>query len=90
MSVDAVAALKDFVAKNAVHHLLLADTESRMLPAYGALVTDPQSPMFRLAKRAYFIIDRKGVVRYAHVMDNPLDFLTPEQLLEILKQKKGG
>jgi hypothetical protein len=29
-----------------------------MLPGYGALVTDEKSPIYRYAKRAYFVIDR--------------------------------
>jgi peroxiredoxin len=57
-----------------------------MLPGYGALVTDEKSPIYRYAKRAYFVIDRQGVVRYVKVMDNPLDLLQPEDLLKALKQ----
>lgn len=57
-----------------------------MLPGYGALVTDEESPIYRYAKRAYFVIDRQGVVRYVKVMDNPLDLLQPEDLLKALKQ----
>jgi peroxiredoxin len=57
-----------------------------MLPGYGALVTDEKSPIYRYAKRAYFVIDRQGVVRYVKVMDNPLDLLQPDDLLKALKQ----
>jgi peroxiredoxin len=57
-----------------------------MLPAYGAMVTDEKSPIFRYAKRAYFIIDRQGIVRYAKVMDNALDLLKPEDILKALKE----
>jgi peroxiredoxin len=56
-----------------------------MLPAYGAMVTDEKSPIYRYAKRAYFILDREGTVRYAKVMDNPLDLLKPEDVLAALK-----
>jgi peroxiredoxin len=57
-----------------------------MLSGYGALVTDEKSPIYRYAKRAYFVIDRQGVVRYVKVMDNPLDLLQPDDLLKALKQ----
>jgi len=57
-----------------------------MLPGYGAMVTDEKSPIFRYAKRAYFVIDRQGVVRYVKVMDNPLDLLQPDDLLKALKE----
>jgi peroxiredoxin len=56
-----------------------------MLPAYGAMVTDDKSPIYRYAKRAYFVIDRHGVVRYAKVQDNPLDLLKPEEVLKALR-----
>ena len=56
-----------------------------MLPAWGALETNEASPIFRYAKRAYFIIDKQGVVRYVKVQPNALDLLKPEEVLEALK-----
>ncbi len=53
-----------------------------MLPAYGVMVTDQKSPMYRLAKRAYFIVDRNGIVRFVRVQANPLDLLKTEEVLE--------
>ncbi len=49
------------------------------------LVTDEKSPIYRYAKRAYFIVDRNGVVKYVKVQDNPLDLLNPEEILAALK-----
>ena len=70
--------------------LLLSDFPRRqMLTAYGALQTDEQSPVYRYAKRAYFVIDSQGVVRYVKVMDNPLDLLQPDDLLKALKDSKA-
>jgi peroxiredoxin len=57
-----------------------------MLPAYDAMVTDEKSPIYRYAKRAYFILDRQGIVRYIKVQDNPLETLTPEDLLKAIKE----
>jgi len=45
--------------ENGIKHLQLSDFRRQMLPAYGALVTDEASPIFRYPKRAYFIIDKK-------------------------------
>ena len=56
-----------------------------MLPVYGAMVTDEKSPIYRYAKRAYFIIDREGVVRFVKVQDNPLDLLEPDDVLKALR-----
>ena len=86
VSADAAPTLKAFVEKNQIHHPLLADFRRTMLPAYGAMVTDSQSPLFRYAKRAYFVIDKQGTVRYVKIMDNPLDLLTPEDLLKAVKE----
>ena len=56
-----------------------------MLPQYDALETNEQSPIYRYAKRAYFVIDRGGVVRYKKVQANALDLLKPEEVLQALK-----
>jgi peroxiredoxin len=56
-----------------------------MLTAYDAVITDPSSPIFRYAKRAYFIVDRQGVIRYMKVQQNPLELLKPEEVLQALK-----
>ena len=57
-----------------------------MLPAYEAMVTDEKSPIYRYARRAYFILDRQGVVRYVKIQENPLDLLNPEDVLKALKE----
>lgn len=65
--------------------LFLSDFRRQMLPAYGAMQTDEKSPVFRYAKRAYFIIDKTGTVKFVKVMDNPLDLLDAEEVLKITK-----
>ena len=66
-------------------HPLLSDQRRQMLPAYGAMVTDEKSPIFRYPKRAYFIIDKNGVVKFAKVLENPLELLEPQEVLSALK-----
>jgi peroxiredoxin len=56
-----------------------------MLPGYDALVTDDKSPIFRYAKRAYYVIDKNGVVRYMKIQENALDLLDPAEVLKALK-----
>jgi peroxiredoxin len=85
ISADTVAKLDDFTKKNQVKHLLLSDSGRKMLPAYGVMVTDKQSPMYRLAKRAYFILDRQGIVRFVRIQSNPLDLLKPEEVFKALQ-----
>jgi peroxiredoxin len=86
VSADHVATLDAFVKQNPLKHGFASDFRRTMLPGYGALVTDEKSPIYRYAKRAYFVIDSKGVVRYVKVMDNPLDLLQPDDLLKALKE----
>jgi peroxiredoxin len=50
------------------------------------MVTDEKSPIYRYAKRAYFILDREGIVRYAKIQENPLDLLNPDDVLKALKE----
>jgi glutaredoxin-dependent peroxiredoxin len=86
VSADHVATLEAFTKQQGTKHLLLSDFRRQMLPAWGALETNEQSPIFRYAKRAYFVVDRQGVVRYQKIMSNPLDLLNPDDVLKALKE----
>ena len=65
--------------------LLLSDFRRQMLPAYDAMQTDPNHPVYRYAKRAYFIIDKTGTVKFKKIMDNPLNLLDPAEVLKEVK-----
>jgi peroxiredoxin len=86
VSADHAATLEAFAKQQGIKHLLLADFRRQMLPAWGALETNEQSPIFRYARRAYFVIDRQGMVRYQKIQTNPLDLLNPEEVLKALKE----
>ena len=86
VSADSPAAIEEFTKKNNVKHLLLADPGRKMLAAYGALVTDKKSPIYRYGKRAYFILDRQGIVRWMRIQENPLDLLKPDEVLQALRK----
>jgi peroxiredoxin Q/BCP len=90
VSADHAATLENFSKQQNLHHLLLSDFRRQMLPAYGALVTDEKSPIFRYAKRAYFVIDQKGVVRWVKIQENALDLLDPDEVLKALKDSGAG
>ena len=85
VSADAWQALAAWRTQNGIRHLQLSDFRRQMLPTYGAMVTDENSPIFRYPKRAYFIIDRGGVVRFVKVLDNALQLLEPQEVLAALK-----
>jgi peroxiredoxin len=86
ISADHAATLDAFTKQNGTKHLLLSDFRRTMLPAWGALETNEQSPIFRYARRAYFVIDRQGVVRYQKIQTNALDLLNPDEVLKALKE----
>lgn len=86
VSTDGAATLEAFTKHNSVKHLLLSDFGRKMLPAYGALVTDEKSPLYRYPKRSYFILDRRGIVRYVKIQENPLDLLKQEEVLKALME----
>ena len=86
VSPDHVATLDAFRKQNSPKHLLLSDFRRTMLPAWGALNTDEKSPTFRYSKRAFFILDRQGIVKYAKVQENSLDILKAEEILRALKE----
>ena len=85
MSADHVATLDAFRKATPTKHLLLSDFRRTMLPAWGALNTDEKSPIFRYAKRAYFILDREGTVKYKKINDNALDLLQADEVLKAIK-----
>jgi len=89
VSADIGATLEAFTKQHNLKHLLLSDFRRQMLPAYGAMVTDEKSPIYRYAKRSYFILDRNGVVRWMKIQDNALDLLKPEEVLQALRQVAG-
>ena len=86
VSADHAATLEAFSKQNGIKHLLLSDFRRQMLAAYDAMVTDEKSPIYRYGKRAYFVIDRTGSVRYMKIQDNPLDLLDAGDVLRALKE----
>lgn len=64
ISVDSVPALKEFKAKEKLTVDLLSDFKREVSRRYGVLVEEAF-----FAARAYFIIDRTGVLRWSYVED---------------------
>ncbi|MBY0265639.1 MAG: redoxin domain-containing protein [Burkholderiales bacterium] len=92
ISVDFNAANTEFATKLGLKFPLLSDTRRIMSRAYGVLNDNPELakdpkriPAYLRAKRAWFIIDREGIVRYANV-DDPRGIMPNDELLEVLKK----
>ncbi|MBL0940169.1 MAG: redoxin domain-containing protein [Gemmatimonadaceae bacterium] len=62
ISVDAVPSLKEFKSKYAMQVELLSDFKREASSAFGVLRPDTF-----FSNRAYFLIDKSGVIRWAHV-----------------------
>jgi peroxiredoxin len=85
VSTDHHLALAAWQRDQSSKQLLLSDFRRQMLPSYGAMQTNEASPVYRYAKRAYFIVDKTGTVKFVKVMENPLDLLDPAEVLNAVK-----
>lgn len=80
ISVDAVPSLKEFKNKFALKVDLLSDFRRDASRAFGVLREDTF-----FSNRAYFLIDKAGVVRWTHVEDTPVQRRENAELLEAIK-----
>jgi peroxiredoxin len=63
-----------------------------MSRTYGVLYDDPamandpqQVPRYLRSKRAWFVIDKEGVIRYAKTTE-PRELIPNDEILEVLKK----
>ncbi len=95
MSVDFNDANKAWAEKLGLSYPLLGDTRRQMAKAYGVLyddatmAADPQKiPLYLRAKRAWFVIDKQGVIRYTKT-NEPRDWQPPnDEILKVLGELK--
>lgn len=72
VSVDSPFANKEFAAKNGLNFPLLSDINREVIKQYDVLFNDLAGVKgFTVAKRAVFVIDRGGVIRYKWVAPEP-------------------
>jgi len=71
ISVDSVYALKKFKEDQHLNFELLSDFNKEVSKAYGALHDTFGYDMRGVSKRAAFVIDAEGIIRYAEVLENP-------------------
>jgi len=95
MSVTFNDANKAWAEKIGLSYPLLGDTRRQMAKAYGVLFDDPKMaedpqriPAYLRAKRAWFVIDKEGVIRYAKTTE-PRDWQPPnDEILKVLGELK--
>lgn len=81
ISVDSVPTLKEFKAKHAMHADLLSDFKREVGTRYGVMWKDAF-----FTNRAYFLIDREGVIRWEHVEETPSGRREDSEILAAITQ----
>jgi peroxiredoxin len=71
ISVDSLYTLAKFKADQQLNFTLLSDFNKEVSRTYGSLHEEFNYNMKGVSKRAAFVIDREGMIRYAAVQDNP-------------------
>ncbi|HMR90959.1 MAG TPA: redoxin domain-containing protein [Chitinophagaceae bacterium] len=84
ISVDSVFTLARFKAEQQFNFQLLSDFNKEASTAYGCIYHDWILDMKGVSKRAAFLIDREGIVRYAEVLENAGDVPDFQAIHEVL------
>jgi peroxiredoxin len=85
VSVDVLGALKAFAEKLGLTFPLLSDFSRETVKKYDVMYDNPNEARFRMARRAYFVIDKQGIIRYKHIVDQPGHLLDAEEILNTVK-----
>src|SRR5437868_10786767 len=80
ISVDSIASLREFKNKLHMKTELLSDFKREISRAYGVLNDDRF-----YSNRAYFLIDKAGVVRWSHLETNNSERRENEEILAAMK-----
>lgn len=86
VSVDSPFTLDRFKTEQQLNFPLLSDFNKEVSRAYGALYEEFVLGLRGVSKRAAFVIDDKGVIRYAEVLDNAGELPNFEAVQETLSQ----
>ncbi len=73
ISVDTVPTLKKYKEENEYQFPLLSDFNKNVSRSYGAFYEEFILGMIGVSKRAAFIINSKGTIRYAEILENAGD-----------------
>lgn len=88
ISVDMVYSLAKYKEEQHLNFPLLSDFNKEVSTAYGCLYERFSFEMKGVSKRSAFVIDRKGIVQYAEVLENASnlpDFNSIQTILQSLK-----
>ena len=89
ISVDSLHTLKRFKQDQQLNFRLLSDFNKEVSTLYGSLYDSFSFDMKGVSKRAAFVIDEKGLVRYAEVLENAGNQPNFEAIQKALKTVKS-
>jgi glutaredoxin-dependent peroxiredoxin len=91
VSVDFNDANIAWAEKLGLAYPLLSDMRRQASKAYGVIFDDPALaetpktiPLYLRSKRSWFVIDKEGVVRYAHI-DTTRELVPNDDILQVLR-----
>jgi len=87
ISANAPFSQKAFADFAKITYPLLSDRDGKVMQAFG-VYDEPR----RVAKRAYVIIDKEGVIRYLNIRpgNSEKDLLSAQELLDAAKKVNAG
>ena len=86
VSVDTLFALKKFAEDNKIVFPLLSDFNKQAIKDYGVIHHDFNWGYKDVAKRATFVIDKDGIVRFIEILPNIGDFPNMEGIKEAVRK----
>jgi peroxiredoxin len=86
ISVDSLFSLDKFRQEQQLNFDLLSDFNSEVCNSYGAMYENFVFGMKNVARRAAFVVDATGVVRYAEVLESAGDLPNFAAIQETLSQ----
>ena len=85
ISIDNAHVQKKFKEENDINFTLLSDFNKDVIKEYDVVHETFSLGMKEVGKRAAFVLDKEGVVRYAEVLDVPSELPNFEAINETLK-----
>ena len=85
ISVDPPFSNKAFKEQNKLNFTILSDYNREVIRKYDVYWEFPALPGYVLAKRAVFVIDKEGKVRYKWVSDDPTKEPPYEEIEKVVK-----
>ncbi len=87
ISIDSPIVLNKWKEELQLPFPLLSDFNKTVAPAYGAFY-EKLGPLNGVAKRSAFVIDKKGIIRYASVSEDPSVLPDIAAIQKVLNQLK--